>query len=1209
MDGVDLKAEVAKWVSQIDQLTDQQKIQLDKLINGNLTPKQKVALYNQLKENLPDSFDIPIHYVADDAQDLIDRVKASKSRLSKSTNSFGVEEVNPNTLNEINSFFDEMQIDTEEEYNMWLNIASATDDAKEAMDKYRKAVEATSKEKVGVFDQATFAEQISKLDNLQNAYNSFRANVNNNETKINLDISDVESLREDFKEINDFDFDEFELVVTSDTSSADDIQKAFDDALTALVRYKINLQDVDDTNKDMIRTQLEMEGATKESAERVVETQAARKKATKADIEALGEYASKLSDTSLSEDEAKQAAEDFNGALDEEAQKLQIDKAYIVEYMILKGQANGGIWNIDLQGLIDEYERLGLNCDKLREYLGLKNQYNSSGNFVGQFKSYEEWKAYQNSLNAAEDQIVENSKTPPTVDWDPYVNDAGGAGGDAGDAYVEEFEKELSKLEDLRDRGLISEKEFLDRQKALIDKFFKDRAEYAEEYAKRLYDYLNGMKSHYDGVISGVISLLDHRISQVQKNRDSVISALEEEKEAALEAYQAQIDAIQEQIDAIDEEIDAIDDQIDELDKEIDKRNEVIDGLNKQIDAINEANEARDRAINLQKAEYELQRMQNQRTKLVYTGEVGQMRYERDEQGVRNAQESLKDAQDEMAIAAIEKQIKLIEEEIELIEDQKKALQEQQEELRKQQEQLQKQQEAIQKQMEATEKYYDKLIKQQEKMFDEMISKLEETKAKWEELAAIDELAKNWGLVADEMEAMGFTVEDVLNDVPGAFEAFRDKYLAVLSAMHEGDKGYQAGLQEFAGEIKSTFGTLGEDVGQAKQPLEEVGTAAETAAGKVQSFGTNASTAASGAKDLKESTDGIAENLNSVNDTVNFEGLKQKLIEVYNEIQKIIDLIGTSATALPNSLVAALNGLNTLNLDEFKNSFSGLSSEISKVVGLLTGEGGGAATEDAADTSGNTMGDTKTGGGGSLKKALKDVQATAASTIGGGGGDAADTTKTETENAEGDGTVVGAFQALNTEIGNASTAIGTKDSNEDSADLIGSITNLGIKNAEVLTGGDKNGANGVIGDWKKFNTELKEAEGHITKMAECLENLEDSYQTELTVTLTIVGGEYTGTAKLNGKKGHYSFNVLPPLGLPSGSGTWESFLKHGKATGTAKLSGSALMSGDWGLKKGGKTLVGELGPEIVNNCDFIWRHILKNLLNCWKFLRDSLTTT
>ena len=240
LDGVDLQAE---WVSQIDQLTDQQKIQLDKLINGNLTPKQKVALYNQLKENLPDSFDIPIHYVADDAQDLIDRVKASKSRLSKSTNSFGVEEVNPNTLNEINSFFDEMQIDTEEEYNMWLNIASATDDAKEAMDKYRKAVEATSKEKVGIFDQATFAEQISKLDNLQNAYNSFRANVNNNETKINLDISDVESLREDFKDTTNGMYDVLCWMVKAGT---EDTAEAAKDMMTSM--YDENGKILDNTD-------------------------------------------------------------------------------------------------------------------------------------------------------------------------------------------------------------------------------------------------------------------------------------------------------------------------------------------------------------------------------------------------------------------------------------------------------------------------------------------------------------------------------------------------------------------------------------------------------------------------------------------------------------------------------------------------------------------------------------------------------------------------------------------------------------------------------------------------------------------------------------------------------------------------------------------------------------------------------------------------
>ena len=121
---------------------------------------------------------------------------------------------------------------------------------------------------------------------------------------------------------------------------------------------------------------------------------------------------------------------------------------------------------------------------------------------------------------------------------------SGSAGSDAGDAYVEAYEKELKELQGLRDRGEISEKEYLDRLKALIDKFFKDRTEYAEKYAEEMRTYLEGMKSLYDSALSGVTTLLDKKIDAANKGKDAAIKALEEEQTAIEDRYQAEIDAI-----------------------------------------------------------------------------------------------------------------------------------------------------------------------------------------------------------------------------------------------------------------------------------------------------------------------------------------------------------------------------------------------------------------------------------------------------------------------------------------------------------------------------------------------------------------------------------------------------------------------------------------------------------------------------------------
>ena len=188
---------------------------------------------------------------------------------------------------------------------------------------------------------------------------------------------------------------------------------------------------------------------------------------------------------------------------------------------------------------------------------------------------------------------------------------AGGAGKDAGDAYVDAFEKELKALEEQRDAGIISEKQFLDKYRALIEKYFKDVDGYGEEYAKRMGDYFQRAISYYESIFSAVGTLLNKRISAAQEGRDVAIQALNDEKDAAAEAYQSQIDHLNELIEAKEEEIDLID-------EEIERYEDQIKAIDDQIDALEEANQKRQQAINLQKAQYELEKAQNQRTKLIY---------------------------------------------------------------------------------------------------------------------------------------------------------------------------------------------------------------------------------------------------------------------------------------------------------------------------------------------------------------------------------------------------------------------------------------------------------------------------------------------------------------------------------------------------------------------------------------------------------------
>ncbi len=87
------------------------------------------------------------------------------------------------------------------------------------------------------------------------------------------------------------------------------------------------------------------------------------------------------------------------------------------------------------------------------------------------------------------------------INYDPQVDfsnvgggkkSAGKAGKEAADAYLEAFEKELKDLDDLKDRGKITEKQYLDALRRLYLKYFRDKEKYLKEYEKYEHQYLDG---------------------------------------------------------------------------------------------------------------------------------------------------------------------------------------------------------------------------------------------------------------------------------------------------------------------------------------------------------------------------------------------------------------------------------------------------------------------------------------------------------------------------------------------------------------------------------------------------------------------------------------------------------------------------------------------------------------------------------------------
>lgn len=112
------------------------------------------------------------------------------------------------------------------------------------------------------------------------------------------------------------------------------------------------------------------------------------------------------------------------------------------------------------------------------------------------------------------------------------------------------------------------------------------------------------MKQVFEDVANYMMSAIDKEISALEEQKEAAVKALEEQRDAEIKAVQDQIDAAEEKKKKLQE----------------------------QIDLINEGNEARERELALQEALYNLDKMQHDRTKQVYSEEEG-MHYETDTTG------------------------------------------------------------------------------------------------------------------------------------------------------------------------------------------------------------------------------------------------------------------------------------------------------------------------------------------------------------------------------------------------------------------------------------------------------------------------------------------------------------------------------------------------------------------------------------------------
>lgn len=996
----------------------------------------------------------------------------------------------------------------------------------------------------------------------------------------NVDNEMLENLRSIFADIEEelgvtFDpsvLNPFFDKLTNGTATAQEVQQAFNDLATSWFYGTDTLANLNDETANAIQKQLEEMGVV--NAEEVV----------------MAALTAKNEETAMSKLYLAETGRDLVNATTAEVAAFlteQIEAGNCGQALVIlelkKRLVNGTLLNTDadVSSVLTLAKAAGITSVALDTLAAAKANFESAVKSGNSLDISQTAAAYQQAKKEAESAVASFEPVKVDFDFQPTsnsTNSAGSAGKEAADEYLEAFEDELSRLQDLRDRGKITEKEYLDQLRKLYEKYFKDKKKYLDEFEKYEHEYLDGMKSLYQSVFSTIISKYDEKIDAANDAKDAAVSALEAEKDAAISALEAQKEAAEKAYQA----------QIDAIQIQIDSKQEIIDGIQDEIDAMRDANEERQREIDLQKAKYELERSIHQRTNLVYKSDKGFV-YEADPTAVRDNQQAVEDAKLEIEISAKEKQIKLIEEEITALEKQQDAIQDM----------IDKSNEYYDNLIEQTEKQYDEMIKQTEAYWDAIIKSLEDYKSRYEELSDMESDAKAMADLKELCESMGITVDEVLNMSDEAFQAFRDNYTSILADIYSGNDqmtsaiadqagrttdqlgSYLANTQEFvdglnALDLSSTaeglestasgMDKVAESSGSAAENLDKVSTSSSNAGTSVQATSESMSSLEAASSGVSSNIDAVASSLSTIPDSskiTELSGSFERLAGAIVAVSKALgigeeDSVGGLATALSNISAIKLEGDEGGLITQFtnlKNAVSSVSSAIS---------GGDSEGNDTSGAGGIT-GESEGGGASSLTGALDTLKTTSDDVL--GGGESSD----GTENSSGAG-VIGQFGQLKQSVADVTAAIGggegsddgSSSGEDDAGSLIGSLQTLQETTDDIL---GEPGEEGLIHKFEEFKEPIIEASEHVTGISDALEEI-DGQDVECTIRVNI---ETTGSL---------------PAGIASVSGTALANMNLSSETYNAKLGkahaeGTAKTSGDWAVHNGGMSLLGELGQEIV----------------------------
>ena len=822
------------------------------LFSGELSNDEMVALYTQIQNYFKDK-NIDISFsVGEDAVNINKKFESTNRQILKD---------DAQGWKEVDEFTQDFTTDQKE---LWVEVTTGCKSGTEAIEKYKRATEKAA-------DATEKLSDSFNIDNLKSA-NSALKSANDiyadlvekqAEGKVGedlaFDVNDIYPLLDNLKDaegksitLDDAELEKFNKladILTEGTASAEEMKDAVDGISTIFADAILDAGDFDDESKQLVKTQMMLNGITEESAEKYIEYRSA--------LHSLEETMSNIQSLDMTDPVNVSNATNQLIALQGELELTDEQFGQFIQLMILSGSISitgDNTWLYELA------EACNLPIEKLKEVIALKSQ--ASGGLL--VNSY--------STGTASGTVKDDKGSIHTTygSTSSYVQGAKGK--------VEQEKKNLQETLGgvFNDNGL--------RNTAK-----KAGSGAGDAYKDGLEDSLSDMNS----VLSYINNIIGDQIDLLNDQKDAAIDALEAEKEAAEEALQAQIDAIQDKIDA----------------------------KQKEIDAIKEANEQREREMALQKAQYQLQKMLNQRTILIYSESRG-MHYETDQTGIREAKAELDNQKDEIRIAAMEKEIQAWEEEIE----------------------------DLQKKIEESNEYYDKLIEQTEAYYDALIKGLEEYRSRWEELGEIEEQAK----MQAKLKELGISVDDITNMSEDAFNKFKSDYLGILTEMYSGESDVLAEINSLAGDIDMS--PMQEGLDKTKKNIDELaGADYDSVKNGFEGISDSAEKATSAINGNGEGS-GLSSGVDKLNDlsNVDLSNINSGVETLTQNINLLSDAISGGEEG--NGIASALSDIQNMtfetpigSLEEMTNAIESVNTALGIGQGTnFSGEGANGMPSDVA---------------------------------------------------------------------------------------------------------------------------------------------------------------------------------------------------------------------------------------------------------------------